>query len=241
MAVNNLAGCTALSISENYIKLTSDQAPVVSHIYADAWKNPEIPERQYEACVKKEIEDYRNGQPSAPFDAFIRLLKQAGDVKTLLDVGASSAYYSEVLKIKGIELDYTALDYSTYYKDLAGKLFPEVKFEIGSALELPFEDESFDCVLHGAVIMHVQEYMLAIREAARVSSRYVIFHRTPIYTDNTPTEAFVKTAYGVPCVEFHFNENELFRHFQRAGLRLQNQADVFMQGNFGHRSYLLSR
>src|SRR5262245_416814 len=191
-----------MTVSANYKKIEPADWDAFDRVFADAWQEPHLPARQYQACVKDELEGYRTGRANSPFDCFINLLKfiPAGP-KTLLDVGASSAYYSEVLSIRGFgaEYAYTAVDFSTYYKDLAGQLFPGIKFEIGSALELPFPANSFDVVLHGACIMHLRRYERAIAEAVRVAKHWVIFHRTPIYLDDTPTEGFVKTAYGVPC------------------------------------------
>lgn len=232
-----------VSVSEHYRKLTPEQVGVFAEVYADAWQDPSLPERQYEACVKDELEAYRNGEPSLPFDALKSLLKQIPDMPEtkLLDVGASSGYYSEVLKTIGFPCKYTALDFSTYFKDLAAQLFPDIEFKIGSATELPFENDSFDIVLSGAVLMHLQNYQKAIQEAARVSRRYVVFHRTPVYMDETPTEFFVKTAYGTPCIEAHFNEIQLLQLFERNGLRLRGTKNVFKDGNFGHVSYLLQK
>lgn len=230
-------------VSENYKKLRDDQIDVVSTVLADAWQNPELPARQYESVVRDELNAYRNGKPSDPFDALKAILVQIRGFNrpetTLLDVGAASGYYSEVLKIIGFQCQYTAVDFSTYFKDLAGQLFPELDFRIGNATELPFDDKSFDVILHGACLMHVKNYPKAIQEAVRVAKRYVIFHRTPIYTDGTRTECWMKTAYGVSSIEWHFNEIALLLAFQEAGLILRGSKAVFADGEFGHTSYLL--
>lgn len=232
-----------MSISSNYIKLENKHVEVMSEVYANAWKNPEIPAIQYDEIVRGELLAFKQGKRIAPFDALARILAHVPEMNhaetTLLDVGAASGYYSEVLSIIGFECKYTGLDYSTYFSDLALKLYPEMDFRVGSATELPFEDKSFNMVLHGACVMHVRDLVKAVSEAARVAKSYVIFHRTPIYTDDTPNEAFVKTAYGVPCVEFHRNEKDMLRAFKEAGLFIVNTTDVFMDGNFGHRTYLL--
>lgn len=233
-----------MSISANYRKLAPTQIDVVSDVFTDAWMDPHIPQRQYDEVAREELAQLQKGRPSAPFAALRSILThipKTNPETTLLDVGASSAYYSEVLARFEFPCKYTALDHSTYYKDLAHQLYgTDLDFQIGSALELPFEASSFDIVLHGAVLMHLKKYAQAIKEAARVAKQWVIFHRTPIYFDGTLTEAFVKTAYGVPCVEFHFNETEIVELFYKNGLEIRATADVFRDEHFGHRSYLLA-
>ncbi len=234
----------SLGISENYRKLEADQIPVIASVYADAWQDPEIPQRQYDACVKQELEDFRRFKPNAPFDTLgvlLGLLSKLNAPETrLLDVGASSGYYKEVLGLLNFACQYTAVDYSVYFQGFAEATFPGIDFHLGSATDLPFEDKSFDIVLHGAAIMHIQDYAKAIAEAVRVARRYIIFHRTPVFTDFTQTEAFVKTAYGVPCFEWHFGETELWRLFLESRLTLIDMKDVFRTDNFAHRSYLLA-
>ena len=231
------------SVSEHYRKLEPEQVEVMASVYADAWQHPEIPERQYAACVQKELEDYRLFKPNAPFDALGILFNRIPELNKaetrLLDVGASSGYYKEVLGLLNFACQYVAVDYSVYFQGFAQTTFPGIQFHLGSATELPFEDKSFDVILHGACIMHLQEYEKAIEEAARVAKEYVIFHRTPIFLDDTPTQVFVKTAYGVPCVEFHFNEIDLLHLFSKYSLGIVTSTDVFTTGHFAHRSYLL--
>lgn len=234
-----------MSVSDNYIKLASEEeVRVMSRVYSKAWQSPAMPDAQYEAVVKGELEAFKRGKSVRPYEALGTMLQRIpwlnAETTRLLDVGASSGYYREVLSVLKFKCDYTALDFSPYYKDLALTLFPGIQFEVGSADELPFESKSFAIVLSGACIMHLPlTYEKAIAEAARVASDYVILHRTPIYKDDTPTEFFVKTAYGTPCVEGHFNEAHLLDIFERTGLKVEAETDVFMDGNFGHRTYLL--
>src|SRR5262245_59339649 len=118
------AGAARVNVSGHYKKLRSNQIDVACEIFNDAWQNPEIPALQFESVVKNELEDFRSGKECAPFDALVTLLRKIPDWNnpSLLDVGASSGYYSEVLRIAQLACRYTALDYSTYYKDLAEKL-----------------------------------------------------------------------------------------------------------------------
>lgn len=233
-----------MTVSAHYRKIQPEDVESVARTLADAWMSPTLPAEQWESVVKEELVSFARRRAVAPYDTLREILKPimnfSGNETRLLDVGASSGYYREVLKMIGFKCNYTALDFSTYYKDLAEKLYPGIQFEVASADSLPFENKSFDVVLHGACIMHLPlTYEVGISEAARVTKEYVILHRTPIYTDDTPTEFFMKTAYGVPCIETHFNETELLTLFHKHRLYPEATADVFMDGNFGHRSYLL--
>lgn len=233
-------------ISDNYRKLEAAEVGALSSETDAAWCNPEIPRRQYESVVQKELANYRAGFPCAPFDALVEVLNWIPETHTedtrLLDVGASCGYYREVLQIKGFPFRYWAVDYSASFAALAQELYPGIPFRVGDARDLPFEDDSFDIVLHGACIMHIAEYSKCIEQAARVSRKYVIFHRTPVLADR-PTEFHAKDAYGVHCLEIHFNEAELMKLFTDSGLNIRGKHDVFWNRNagFGHTTYLLEK
>jgi len=156
-------------------------------------------------------------------------------VPTLLDLGASSGHYSEVLQLRGFDCIYRAADYSENFRKLARLLYPTVEFDICDARELPYLDGAFDIVLSSGCILHILEYEDAIREAVRVARRYVIFHRTPVAEK---TAFFQKLAYGVPCLEIHFSEGVLFDIFD--DLRLDLVA-VTQIGDTNHKTYLFEK
>jgi SAM-dependent methyltransferase len=229
------------SVSSNYRQLAPDEIDRVAAECAKAWQSPEIPMRQYELAVKPELDKYRKGQPVAPYDALVKCLRQiplkfSGSRSRLLDVGASSGYYREVLRQSGYYMQYTGVDYSPAFKKLADRLYQGIDFDVADATALPFHDDTYEIVLSGACIMHLANYPKAIQEAARVSRRYVILHRTPV-TNGQPTQYWLKEAYGVPCLEIWFNEYELERLCTAAGLDLLWQGDV----NSNHKSYLLRK
>lgn len=233
------------AISTNYRPLTPDELPRVAAECAEAWNDPEIPRRQYELAVKPELDTFRHGGKVAPYDALVRCLYHIPgeffDARPrMLDIGASSGYYREVLGIAGYPVRYTGLDFSPAFKQLAQELYPDIAFEVGDARALPFHDDFFDVVLNSACIMHSIAYRLIIEESVRVASRFVIFHRTPILR-NRPTSYYLKEGYGCPMLEAHFNERELLDLFYGNGLRLMYYTDVFNQGDFGHRSYVLRK
>lgn len=224
----------------DYREIDPLEAVIVAADHADAWKDPIIPKLQH-AIVKGELERYRAGGSVAPFDALIRCLRQVGFwgyKKTLLDVGASSGYYHEVLKIAGYAFDYTAVDFSENFKALAGELYPGLKFDIGDARHLPYKDNAFDIVLSGCCMLHILDYDKVISETARVARHYAIFSKTPLADKTT---YFEKTAYGIPCLEIHFEEAELFRLFKASGLKLIYSTDVYPPSSGLYRTYLLEK
>ncbi len=235
-------------ISANYRELeTETEIQQAAVDCAQAWQDPEIPARQYELAVKGEMASYRQGTLSDPFRALLSVLQALpkpfiDSWPRLLDIGASAGYYSEVLKVAGYDFRYTGLDFSPAFVRFAEMLYPSIDFDLGDARQLSYHDDWFGIVLTGGCLMHVREYEKVISEAARVARNYVIFHRTPVYSER-PTTYFLKEAYGVPCLEIHFSERELLALFQACGLTLVETATVFWtsEEHFGHRTYLLEK
>lgn len=188
------------------------------------WKDPGVPARQYKECTKKELENYRKGLSVLPFDVFIDILKDnvpGLDEKTILEIGCSSGYYSQVLKIKGINSEYHGCDYSEAFIGLAKKLNPGIDFQVQDACTLGYADNSFDIVVSGCCLLHILDYPKAIQETARTAKEYAVFHRTPIL-HKKETSYYIKTAYGVKMFEIHFNERELLRLFRENNLKVMD-------------------
>lgn len=237
------------AVSTNYRELQPHEIQSVADECAQAWTDPSIPARQYQ-IVQPELETARrecvNGW-CAPFRALVDCLYRIpGEffdaTPRLLDIGASTGYYREVLRIAGYPVRYTACDFSRAFERFAQEKFPGIDFDVADACNLPYHDDTFDVVLSGAALMHIREYEQAIREAVRVSSRYVIFHRTPVCT-HCPNRWFVKEAYGIRVLEVHFNEGALLELFHSVGLRLIHTAEVFwdVMESQGHKTYLLEK
>ena len=233
--------------STNYQELTTkDEIQRVAAETDGAWKDPSIPRQQF-AIVRDELRRFTEGQTVPPFNALRRCITmlpahaRTPDVR-LLDVGAASGYYWNILRLSGFDGRYTAVDYSPEFKPIAIELNPEIDYHVGDARALPFKDDEFDIVLSGANILHIRDYGKAVSEVARVAKSFAIFHKTPILLDD-PTKYFRKEAYGVPCLEIHFNETELLRLFRQNGLEFRYAVDVFIDEDrrAGHRSYVLSK
>lgn len=230
------------AVSEFYRELTEQEFAAFEDTYEQTWRDYSMPERQYSRVVAGELETWRKGDDVPPYRVALECLQSLPiENPALLDVGASSGYYSEVLSARGYQCDYTGLDYSEHYQKLARRLYPGIKFDVGDARKLPYPDASFDVVLHGACIMHVKEHAQVVNEAARVAKKYVIFHRTPIQ-EQRGTICFRKEAYGLACVEWQFAPDYMLGLFEQAGLKVLSHTDVFLhEDGYGHRSYVLSK
>ncbi len=232
-----------VGVSDNYRRLQPHEVGPLSAELASAWQDPAIPRRQWNGVVRNEVERLRNGHSLPHFDLLVSQLKLTGlDNPTLLEVGASSGFYSEILKILGFQCRYTGVDYSFEYLKLAMELYPDIDFQVADARALPFPDGEFDIVVSGCVILHSAEYGKMISEAARVAGRYVVLNRTPVTVDG-PTECYEKRGYGVRMLEFVFSEQELFGIFDSNGLKLLSFGDVPQKSDSAvrYRNYLLSK
>jgi len=194
-----------------------------------SWQNESIPQIQRE-LVDKQVKKFRDGNPIDVFDSLVKELRCIinSEVETVLEIGCSSGYYSEVFKIAGIPLKYNGCDYSMSFIEMARAYYPGINFYVCDARALPFDDSSFHVVISGCCILHIREYTLAIKEAARVSSNYVIFHRTPTLA-RTETAFYTKNAYGVEMLEIHFNEKELYDIFYQNNLSVVKSIPIDIQ------------
>jgi ubiquinone/menaquinone biosynthesis C-methylase UbiE len=141
----------------------------------------------------------------------------------VIEIGCGSGYYSDVfatLLPGGVR--YTGIDYSDAMIARARVRYPSATFEVGDATRMKYADHSYDIVFNGVSLMHIVDYQAAIREAARVASRYCIFHSVPIFHDYGTT-FFRKYAYGAPVVEVVFSRQEFMALCGGAGLRLERE------------------
>lgn len=217
----------------------------------DWWNDPSVPAQQL-AVVIKELAEIRDGGvlpvPYRQFFACLDLIPKLGsgfeshwNGRGLLDIGAGMGHYGEALRLHGrmIWNGYVAVDASKSFKDAASIVFPWMKYYVGSAANLPFKQSSFYVVLSSACLMYAEDPMCDIWEATRVSSGYVIFHRTPIDKETRKVEA---EAYGGTVLETRFSEADLFGMFDKAGLSLVHTETIFeMPDGYGHKTYLLKK
>jgi SAM-dependent methyltransferase len=216
---------TPSSASSNYVEMVSTESDAESVRLRGAWQADELPQKQRK-LVDRQLADYRSGAPIDVFDVMVQALRRlaadssaAGSPMTVLEVGCSSGFYSEVFDIAGLDLRYTGADYSAAFVALAKSKYPALHFDVEDATALSYARGAFDVVISGCCLLHIPEYEAAVAETARVAREYAIFHRTPVVWGQ-PNKYYRKLAYGVETVEIHFNEPQFLELLRLNGLHL---------------------
>lgn len=208
-------------VSSHYVPLQEGEADAEGKRLRAAWQDDVLPSRQRE-LVEQQLRQYRAGARIDVFDVFVDSLRALPDLAsgmTLLEIGCSSGFYSEVLDIAGLPLKYAGCDYSPAFIQMAREKYPGMQFAVEDATALHHPDSSFDVVVSGCCLLHIPEYKAAMAETTRVCRHYAVFHRTPVVWGE-PEQWYRKQAYGVETVEIHFNEPEFLALMDRNGLEL---------------------
>lgn len=198
-----------MNISYKYKKLNDREKKYAFNILKNSWQSKHLPAKQWQV-VDIKIQQYKNESAVAVFDVLVEGLQALPDIKRIknvLEIGCSSGYYSEVFKLANLNFQYEGCDYSDHFIAFAKEKYPLQTFKVSDATDLAYPGSSFDIVISGCCLLHIENYEKAIQEAARVSKKYVIFHRTPIIF-NKKTFVYIKKAYGIDTFEIHFNEND---------------------------------
>jgi ubiquinone/menaquinone biosynthesis C-methylase UbiE len=209
------------AVSSNYVALQAEEADAEGQRLRAAWQDIALPQKQ-RALVEQQLKQYRAGARIDVFDVFansLRVLPEFAPGMSLLEIGCSSGYYSEVLEIAGLPMKYSGCDYSPSFIQMAREKYPALEFAVEDATGLCYPDRSFDVVVSGCCLLHIPEYAAAVAETVRVARRYAVFHRTPVVWGR-PEQWYRKQAYGVETVEIHFNEPEFLALLDRSGLEL---------------------
>jgi ubiquinone/menaquinone biosynthesis C-methylase UbiE len=233
--------------SSHFIRLDDSQIQIESKRLIHAWKGDLIPLKQRK-FVNRELYQYRLGKKNLNFDSIVDAIKmvyETSDTKlNVLEIGCSSGYYSEVLNIADLDVIYTGIDYSESFIQMAREYYPHLKFDVQDARHLNFPDNSFETVISGCCLLHIPEYEEAIAESVRVSSKTVIFHRTPVIWGEK-TKYYRKYAYGVETIEIHFNEKDFLRLLDQSGLKVTKTYVIneFSSGSAGQgvKTYLCEK
>lgn len=193
------------------------ELPVDPELWSGAWTAKSCAKQQFELAFQ-ELKHWVAGGAVAPFDVFRTLLSAVGVTakqgrgKSLLEVGCGVGHYASVLWHFAPKMSYTGVDFSaemvrtvrTHYSS------PMVAIQ-AAAEELPFPNESYDVVVLGSVIGCCNDWQAAVREAFRVSRKFVMVHRAALHENPEwpPIQNSVKTAYDVEMAERIIHRREL--------------------------------
>ncbi len=186
----------------------------------EAWKEASIAQQQRK-LVETEILSTLRGAPPKVFTALVESLEpitNQGD--SILEVGCASGYAAEVLEyLLPRSVQYTGIDYSEAMISMARDYYPEKNFLVADATAIPLSSNLFDVTISSGVLLHLSDPEAAVREAIRLSRKYIVAHRTPICRDR-PTHTSKKFGYEVEMFEHTFNEVEFLSMFGRNGASL---------------------
>ncbi|GAC1663991.1 MAG: hypothetical protein NVS9B4_19150 [Candidatus Acidiferrum sp.] len=211
----------SLNIARQFHPIADPALALVSERLATSWMGVGIPKNQQQA-VEPELAAYRCGEANSTFDALVDILRHnipqlAG--KSLLEIGCSGGYYSEVLGCRGVAVTYQGCDLSPSFINVARRRYPLIQFDVQDATQLSYDPGSFDIVVSGCCLLHIRDHDKAIGEAVRVSRDFVVFHRTPVLHMSGPA-FYTKKAYGTEMLEIHFHEQQLVRTFAKHGMHV---------------------
>lgn len=169
-------------VSTHCVEMAKDEVCSESIRLRMAWKDHDFRDQQRK-LIDLQLAEYRHGAAIDVFDVMVKSLRglQGGAERMrVLEVGCSSGYYSEVLDISGLDLDYAGCDYSEAFVAMARQRYPGLQFDVQDATRLQYADNDYDVVISGCCPLHIPEWQAAVAETARVASRYAIFHRIPV-------------------------------------------------------------
>ena len=136
--------------------------------------------------------------------------------KTFLDVGCGPGLTYEVLK-RHWSLKYTGVDFMPAMINFCKENFPKGTFIEGSALNLPFEDQSFDMVTCRHMLEHVIEVDKVISEMGRAAKNHVVIVWV-VPPNKELTEHQMKRWKG--GVNNRYSYNLIIDSCKKAGLKL---------------------
>lgn len=187
----------------------------------------------------RRVNRYLGGQ-SALIRHLFPMIKRAGkNHLRLLDIGTGSADIPKRIvdwsRSRGIKADFTVIDINEIAAQEAGKLtaeYPEIRVVRADAMNLPFEDRSFDFVLASLFLHHFATPQAAklIRSFARVARDAFIINdlrRHPIayFSIKLLTRIFTRNRLvrndAAVSVLRGFTENDIVEIQERAQTELQ--------------------
>jgi ubiquinone/menaquinone biosynthesis C-methylase UbiE len=152
-----------------------------------------------------------------PWDNFKFFFEGIPSRAKVLDLGCGNGRFNEFLEGK----DYTGLDKSGELIKKAKEKYPKQNFLVGDALNLPFEDNSFDYVISIAVIHHMptkktrKKFLKEIKRVlksegeARISTWNYLESKKSLYFKNLFKKVIGKIAFRDVFIPWHNQNGEV--------------------------------
>jgi ubiquinone/menaquinone biosynthesis C-methylase UbiE len=110
----------------------------------------------YDRVARHYAEEIAGELDSKPFDrAFLDRFAQAVGKGSVVELGCGPGHVSAYLHGRGVAI--SGLDLSSNMVDEAREMFPDIHFQVGDMLALPFGDASLDAVISFYSIVHFDE------------------------------------------------------------------------------------
>lgn len=91
---------------------------------------------------------------------------RATGAETALDLGCGEGRFCRMMAKQGLRV--TGIDPTTQLLDAARSQSPDIRYDVGVAEDLPYEDGQFDLVVSYISFVDIPDYQRAIAEVARV-------------------------------------------------------------------------
>jgi len=104
-------------------------------------------------------------------DVVVRSTTENSDV---LDMACGDGWLVYAIRCEGYLGNYLGIDITPNIIQRARQMRRE-RFVVGNAMEMIFGDKSYDFVVCAGILMHVDDHVKVIKEACRVSSKFVFF------------------------------------------------------------------
>lgn len=109
------------------------------------------------------------------FSNFVKDFSQFIDYKeknfNILDVGCGAGISTNEIAQKFPNSKIVGIDINEYSIDVARTYFPSIQFDVGSVLNLPYDNNSFDIVVSYAMLEHIPDVKRALFELNRVLNK----------------------------------------------------------------------
>jgi SAM-dependent methyltransferase len=170
-----------------------------------------------------EISSALRGAPPKAFSVFIEALEPiTNDGDSVLEIGCSCGFGAEVLEyLLPRRLAYTGIDCSEAMVAVARDYYPEKVFMQGPPTAIPLDSNTFDVTISSGPLSGLTDPEETVKEAARLSKRHIVFHRTLICRERA-SHISKRSQHNEETQQHTFNESEFLSMLERHGARLVN-------------------